>query len=174
MIVLRPTPALARHMGVVPPLELLPVASPYADWCAHAFNAGRYRHLLLANTTSLLSLVFPARGVTHEAALGRCCVIALREYLGGTGRAFFFERFIAPESGRIVVAPVGDDAVLDAVCELVKQAKWFLAKSDLSLFETSDRLNQTPLAVLRGRSPSEAFAELPLAGLGRPAPGGSP
>ena len=136
------------------------VERPYADWCVHAFSAGRRPWVLVANTASLFSVVMTGRGIDGDGELTRSVLTALRDYLHGSDRAFFFDRFVEPEAASAAFAPIGRAALQDAMKELASHARWFMTRSDLSAFETADRVNRTPLAFLRGRTPGEVFPEL--------------
>jgi hypothetical protein len=160
MLILRPTATLARRLKIVVPGGLVGVERPYADWCVHAFSAGRRPWILVANTASLFSVVTTGRGVAGDGELTRAVLAALREYLHGSDRAFFFARFVEPEAASATFAPIGRAALRDAMKELASHARWFMARSDLSPFETADRVNQTSLGFLRGRTPAEVFPEL--------------
>lgn len=67
------------------------------DWSAHVFLAGRTQYVLLTNTKSLVSTIFPGKGLTNEgtfiqqgltsiqevleAGLQRCTIFLLNYYL---------------------------------------------------------------------------------------------
>jgi hypothetical protein len=160
MLTLRPTQRLARRLAVELPDALVPVDKPHADWCVHAFTAGRVRYLIATNTCALLSVVLRARGITDDRALITRTLAAIGDHLRGTGREFLFERLIAAEAGEVRFVPIGSRSVLGSINGLVFQAKWFLEKSDLAPSEVSARINRTPLSVLRHGDPEREFAAM--------------
>jgi len=61
-MILRVTAKLGKKIKSIP-TETLPLdADPFADWSAHLFTAERRQYILLANTTSLYTVVMPGRG----------------------------------------------------------------------------------------------------------------
>ena len=63
-MILRVTAKLGKKIKHIPS-EALPLdADPFADWSAHLFTAERRQYILLANTTSLYTVVMPGRGIT--------------------------------------------------------------------------------------------------------------
>jgi len=152
---LRLTQKLAESLRVHLPKDAAPVVNPCADWCCHRFTAGRYRYLMLTNATTFYSVVLRAQGMGNESDFIVGVISGLRSYLEAAGHRFVFSQFIAPASADVRFSPVADRRILGVMNEFIFMAKVYLA--DLSLVETSDRLNECPVGPLGGEFPTDVF-----------------
>jgi len=159
VLTLRPTKVLAGRLDIQLPATTQPVTRPFADWCVHRFRAERFEYLIFVNTVSLLSVVTAARGVADEGALIERLVTALREYCRSSGRDLQFEQLIAPETGSVEFAVIGERSLLSSINELVFHAGYHLAHGD-SPMAVSDRLNEIPMKFVEMSSPGRAFAAM--------------
>ncbi|MHC5538947.1 DUF6933 domain-containing protein [Singulisphaera rosea] len=139
---------------------------PYADWSGHLFVAGRTQSILLSNTRSLDSIVFPARGITDEGRFTERALSGLLESMEGDGLAALHLRFIAPECAAVRVGRASDRAVTGSMNGLNKHATSLLAEEKSSPLDVGLRLNEVLLsAIATSRSekygkPREAFKDM--------------
>ncbi len=65
-MIIRLTAKLGKKIKNIPSATLPPDSNPFADWSAHLFTAERRQYILVANTSSLYSVVMPGKGITSE------------------------------------------------------------------------------------------------------------
>jgi hypothetical protein len=155
MLTLRITQKLARRLSVELPAEVPVATNPCADWCCQPFTFGRYRYLMVTHATTFFSVAMSARGAGNEGAFEATVIAGLREYLTYAGHRSVFEQLIAPQLLEIAFSAVGDRRILGVMNEFSCMAPYYL--SDLSAFETSDRLNCCPVSPLGSRFPKDLF-----------------
>ena len=160
MLTLRLTQKLAGRLRVDLPAEVPPAGHVCADWCCHAFTFNRYRYLLVTHATTFFSVVMLAQGAGNASGLIETVTLGMRTYLPQAGHAFAFEQLIAPQMMEVAFSPVKNRQILGVMNEFIQMAPYFL--TDLSPFETSDRLNQCPVGPLDGHSPARFFPPGPI------------
>ena len=168
MLTLRLTQKLARRLRVDLPAEVPPAGHACADWCCQTFTFARHRYLLVTQATTFFSVVMLARGAGNASGLIKTVTSGLRTYLPQAGHAFAFEQLIAPQMMEVAFSPVKDRQILSVMNEFIQMAPYFL--TDLSPFETSDRLNQCPVGPLDGHSPARVFPSGPNEASIKPVP----
>ncbi len=161
-MILRLSAKLAGKVKVAPgDLEALPLdMNPFADWSAHLFVAQRRQFILVTNTASLYSAVVSGKGTTSDVALVRCLLAGLGKVMREDGFRFHFDRLVAPSSAGVLLAKALNRSVTGSMNELVYLARLFLTEDGLSPYESSFRLNRTPMGRLGYAFPVEAFAGL--------------
>ncbi len=155
MLTLRLTQKLARRLRVKLPPEVQPATHPCADWCCHVFTVARHRYFLVTHATTYFSVILRAKGATNPSDFVTTVTAGLRMYLADAGHTFAYERFIAPELAAVAFSPVGNRQITGVMNDFARVASFFL--TDLSPFETSDRLNEVPVSPLGGKSPVDLF-----------------
>lgn len=155
MLTLRLTQKLARSLRVEFPLEVQPATHPCADWCCHVFTVARHRYFLVTQATTFFSVVLNAKGANNPSDFVATVTAGLRTYLVDAGHPFAYERFIAPALATVGFSPVGNRQITGVMNDFIQMAPYFL--TDLSAFETSDRLNRVPLRPLGMKSPARFF-----------------
>ena len=161
-MILRITDKLGKTIGVSPSLSLPADPNPFADWTAHLFCAGRTPYIIVANTTSLYSLVMDGRGVTTNSLLLHKAMAAMLENLSREGFRFIFDRLILPATARIWFSKTLSRSVTGSMNGLVSQAKPLLAEEHLSPFYVSLRLNGTALPSIGHVNPRDVFTKLKI------------
>jgi hypothetical protein len=91
VLTIRPTKRLAARLGILVPSAPPEVTNRVADWCAHDFMVGRYRHLFFFNTASIYPVVTYARGVTDESSLIQRLIETLKLNLVGSDVGFQYD-----------------------------------------------------------------------------------
>ncbi|MHC4715042.1 MAG: DUF6933 domain-containing protein [Planctomycetota bacterium] len=159
-MIFRLTRKMAKKIHVAP-LSRLPLDdNPFADWCAHLFRAERTQYIILTNTRSLYSMLIFGSGITDDDRFLKTAIGHVRDVLTADGFESVFDRFVAPATGLVRFATVGDRRVLGSMNDLVANARFYLAERGLSQHEASFHLNEMPMSLLGMRSPREAFAAL--------------
>lgn len=140
--------------------ELLAVPSgsnAFADWTARLFTADRTQYILVSNTATLYSAVFYGRGITDANQLINRMLDNLRDVMIQDGFKSIYEKRIAPETGTISFSRTVNRSVTGSMNELVFAAKWHFAREEMSPYDVSFRLNETPLSCLKYGHPRETF-----------------
>jgi len=165
-MIFRLTQKLAKKFKL-PPLPAQPEAlNPFIDWTAHLFRAERYQYIIVTNTASLYSLLMYGRGITDDNDLIKDTLNFMREVMADDGCEFIYRRLIAPHTTTTSLAKATNRHVIGSMNELVLEAKFYLTERQLSPFETSHQINQSPMSYLGYNSPKEAFRQLKVGGEG--------
>ena len=161
-MIFRLTQKLAKKIGISPLSLLLLDKNPFVDWSAHLFTSQRVQYIIITNTPSLYSMVMYGRGITDDNQFLQTALDYMREFMTDDGNEFLFQRLIAPRTGRISFSKTGDRRLLGSINELVFQAKFYLVEREVSPFDVSFLLNETPMSYLGYRNPKEVFKSLKI------------
>lgn len=131
--------------------------SPFADWTARLFTADRTQYIMISNTVSLYSVVIYGRGVTDDNRLIHGMMDMMRDVMEEDGFRLLYERQLAPQGASVSFAKSLNRSVTGSMNDLVFQAKLHLAREELSPFDVSFRLNETPMSYLKYHNPRKAF-----------------
>jgi len=161
-MIFRLTQKLAKKIGITP-LQSLPLdRNPFADWSAHLFIAQRVQYIIMTNTPSLYSMVMYGRGIPDDNQFVQSALTYMSQFMTDNGLEFLFHRLIAPRTGTISFSKTTDRRVLGSINELVFQAKVLLVENEMSPFEASLFLNETPMSYLGYSNPMQAFKSLSI------------
>ncbi|NIP24772.1 MAG: hypothetical protein GWN67_25520 [Phycisphaerae bacterium] len=156
-MIFRLTQKLAKKVKL-PKLPALPSGqNPFVDWTAHLFRAERAQYIIVTNTASLYSLIMHGRGITDDNEIVQRTMEFMREYMVDDGCEFLYLRLIDPHSGIVSFAKATNRHVIGSMNELILQARFFMTERRLSVFETSQYINETPMTYLDYNNPKEAF-----------------
>ena len=134
--------------------------NPFIDWCGNLFTVERTQYIIVTNTRSLLSIVFYGRGVTDENQFLKVCLMTLREFLEDLSCSRVYENSIAPYCGRITFSKPDNRSLLGSMNELVNCSKCILETHEISPYDLSFRINETPMGALKYQNPVEAFKSM--------------
>ena len=150
--------AAKLKIGLAPssPLD----ANPYADWSAHLFTAQRTQYVIITNTPSLYSILMLGRGITDDGQFLDAAMTAMREFMVADGDEFMFRKFVAPASAQVQFSKALSRSVTGSMNDLVRCGMFWLVERELSPFDTSFKLNETPMSALDYRNAREAFKAL--------------
>ncbi|HUS71511.1 MAG TPA: hypothetical protein VMY06_00480 [Sedimentisphaerales bacterium] len=156
-MIFRLTQKLAKKIRLVP-LEALPAGqNPFIDWTANLFTAERAQYIIVTNTASLYSLIMYGRGITDDNELIRRTLSFMREFMTNDGCEFLYRRLIAPHTAGVSFSKASNRRVIGSMNELIYESRLYLVERRLSPFETSCRINETPMSYLDYNIPKEAF-----------------
>ena len=161
-MIFRITQKLGTKIGVNPSESIPASANPYVDWSAHLFTARRMQYVILTNTISLYSIVRYGRGITDCNQFVQRSLSCMREFMADDGNEFIFERLIAPDTEEVVFSKALTRSVIGSMNDLVIQAKIHLADGDVSPFDVSFKLNDTPMSYLKYANPRESFRAMKI------------
>ena len=136
--------------------------NPLLDWSAHLFTAQRIQYVILTNTASLYSMVMPGRGMTSDKKFIQEVLSSMREFMTMDGNKFIFEKHIEPQQREVFFSKIVDRRVTGSMNDLVFQAKVYLIEVQLSPFEVSSRLNESPMSYLNYDRPKDELQKLVL------------
>lgn len=156
-MILRLSDKLSKRIGVKP-IDSLPMsANPFADWSSHVFDAGRSEYILSANTATLYSVVFPARGIKGEVAFRSNMLAQLRAAMIEDGFEFHYKRLIDVESDVPSYSKAFSRGVIGSMNDLAEMASYGIEQQGKSPEETTRMLNATTFSVIGQATPREAF-----------------
>jgi hypothetical protein len=115
--------------------------------------------VILTNTHSLYSVVTHAKGINSADAFLHQALSAIRTELCDSGRAFAWERHLAPGTGTVQFATLGNRSVMGSINEFVFAARMFLVEGQLSPIEVAAKINETPMSYLWKRGPAVCPAD---------------
>jgi hypothetical protein len=159
-MIFRLTHKLAKKIGIAR-LRFLPLnRNPYIDWTAHLFTADRAQYIIVTNTASLYSLVMYGRGITDDNEFIQSTLNFMRDFMTDDGYEFLFRRLIAPHTARVSFSKATDRRVIGSINDLIVQAKYYLTERQMSPFDASLQVNETPMSYIGYSKPKEAFSVL--------------
>jgi hypothetical protein len=169
-MILRLTAKLGKKIGSMPAQSLALDENPFADWVGHLFTAQRVQYIILSNTASLYSIIMFGRGIASSSKFAEQSIDAMGQFMCDDGLEFIFRRLIVPHSGTIRYSKINDRRVLGSIVDMVYRAQLWLTEREVSPFEASRQINETPLSYLQHNYPREIFTGLaPGGGIRGPA-----
>jgi len=159
-MIIRVSGKLGEKIHRTPDEKTLMHDNPYLDWSAHLFRAPRKEYILVTNTASLYSILFPGRGVTDEQEFLKKATRKLDDILGEDRFQFIYENVIEPGLEDHHFSKALNRSVIGSMNDLVKHAESYLTGRDLSLQGVAKKLNEIPFSYLDYRKPKEAFRDL--------------
>lgn len=156
-MIFRITQKLATKIKAVPVAALPPHDNPLLDWTANLFMVSRWQCIILTNSASLYSVVFPGKGVPNGEALVEQGMKALDDCLTRDGILGLHDFDIAPATDSVSFCKAGDKSVLASMNQLVFQVKCDLLEMGHPLPVVNRRLNRIVMSKLKYRY---AFDEL--------------
>ena len=159
-MILRLSQKLAKKVHESPTRVLPLDANPFADWSAHLFTADRTQYIIFSNTASMYSAVLYGAGITWDGELIQRGLGQVREVMMDDELDFFYQRFVAPASGTVRFSKSLNRSVTGLMNDFVAHAKLLLADGELSPYEVSFKLNETPMAPHRYANPREVLKSL--------------
>jgi len=159
-MIFRLTHKLAKKISIAR-LKFLPLnRNPYIDWTAHLFTVERVQYIIVTNMASLYSLVMYGRGITDDNEFIQNTLSYMAEFMADNGCEFLFRRLIAPHTARVSFSKATDRRVIGSINDLIVQAKYYLTERQMSPFDASLHVNETPMSYLGYNIPKEAFRGL--------------
>lgn len=159
-MIFRLTQKLARKVGLHPLPGLPPERNLFVDWTAHLFTIERVQYIIITNTAALYSLVMYGRGITDANEFIQRTLSFMAEIMAKDGFEFFYRRLIAPHTARISFSKATDRRVLGSMNDLIVQAEYYITERQMSPFDVSIQINETPMSHLGYNSTKEAFRHL--------------
>ncbi len=154
------TQKLARKIKVVPAAALPPHENSLLDWTANLFMVSRWQCIILTNSASLYSVVFPGKGVPNGRTFVEQSMKALRDNMALDGIMDIFDTKIASALDSVSFCKTSDRRVLGSMNELVFQAKMDFLHMGRPLEIVNHDLHRTLLSPLKGQYPIEALVAL--------------
>ncbi len=161
-MVFRLTNKLFKRIRKKPPLEICEEPNPFLDWAADHFTVEGYRFIIVSNCASVLSWVFPAKGINDSndfiKAANRAIETCLREYRFH----FHWERILLPSLTSVYLRKVADPKMSGVLTDLVRHAKYYLSDPGITTDEASLLLNEMPQCSRKEPYTIRAFQNLSL------------
>jgi hypothetical protein len=147
-------------LGRISRIEKYP--GPFLEWYAHLFSVQRTQYILVTKATSLYTVIMYGRGVVDDNIFLKQFFSFLREKMEEIEGRMIFERIIAPNSARITLSKTINKSVLGSINDMVNMSKFVVESEDMSPFDLSDFLNNTPFKFINYQSPLAAFKSMKL------------
>jgi len=148
-MICRITQKLAKKIKIVPAAALPPHDNPLLDWTANLFMVSRWQFIILTNSASLYSVVFPGKGVPNKHAFVEQGMKALDDCLNRDGIMGLYDLNIAPAVDSVDYCKAGNKSILASMNQLVFQVKCDLMEIGHPLPVVNQRLNRIPMSKLR-------------------------
>ena len=161
-MIIRFTDKLSKKLklGKISRIEKYP--GPFLEWYAHLFSIQRTQYILVTEATSLYTVIMYGRGVVDDNIFLKQFFSFLREKMEEIEGRMIFERIIAPNSVRITFSKAINKSVLGSINDMVNMSKFVVESEDMSPFDLSDFLNNTPFKFIDYQSPLAAFKSMKL------------
>jgi hypothetical protein len=159
-MIFRLTQKLAKKVGLHPLPGLPPQENPFIDWTAHLFRVEGVQYIIVTNTAALYSLVMFGRGITDDNEFIQRTLSFMSELMAKDGCEFFYRRLIAPHTTRISFSKATDRHVLGSMNDLTFQADYYITERQMSPFDVSIEINESPMSYLGYNHPKDAFRQL--------------
>ena len=144
----------------------LPTTNKLADWCAHAFNIGRFPHVIITNERTLLSVVLTLR---DSATLWPRFVVSLQSLLKAIGLSDRIVQEELQEYRQVQLTRKTNRRTLGSINDFIYQVR---ARSqidgNLSLEKIARELSEVPCSPLKYALPREFVWQLLSAGAREP------
>lgn len=161
-MIIRISAKLGKKIGFTPS-QVLPLdKNPFTDWTAHLFHADRTQYIIITNTSSLYSLVMYGRGITDDSIFLQRAIYTILDNLRYDGFEFIANRLVAPHTLSISFSKSLNRSITGSMNDLILTAKYSLENKDVSPFDVSLELNETPMSYIDYKSPRQAFSKLKL------------
>ncbi|MFP4040595.1 MAG: DUF6933 domain-containing protein [Desulfosudaceae bacterium] len=159
-MLIRITQKLSKKLktGTLP--EIPDDPGPFLEWYANLFTADRLQYILTTEAKSLFSVVLYGRGITDDSRFIEHWLPFIREYFLSNGKRFAFERIIVPNTSQFQFSKTQSRSILGSMNDMVDMAKTMISLRDMSLWEVSDMINETPFSALEGQCPLDALDHL--------------
>ena len=161
-MIIRFTDKLSKKLklGNISRVEKYP--GPFLEWYAHLFSIQRTQYILVTEATSLYTVIMYGRGVVDDNIFFQQFFSFLRQKMEEIEGRMIFERIIAPNSARITLSKTINKSVLGSINDMVNMSKIIVERDDMSPFDLSDYLNNTPFKYINYQSPLVAFKSMKL------------
>lgn len=155
MLIFRLTQKLATKLKIAPTTALPHADDPLTDWTANLFVADRSQYIIVTNSATLYSVIFPGRGITKpEHFIERAYETLVRQMIKDGCGALFNERII-PAGNEVVFSKTGDRKVMGSINDLVRCAKAHIEYGEDTPEETTAKLIETPMGALKYAYPRD-------------------
>jgi len=160
MLIFRVTQKLATKLKIAPAIALPRAADPLTDWTANLFVADRCQYIIVTNSATLYSVIFPGRGITKpEHFIERAYDAMVRQMIKDGCGALFKER-IVPAGNEVVFSKTGDRKVMGSINDLIHCARAHIEYGEDSPEETTAKIVETPMGALNYAYPQEEMRTL--------------
>ena len=159
-MIIRFTQKLAKKLKIGSLDETNDDPGPFLEWYAHLFTADRTQYILTTEAKSLLSVVFYGRGITDDTEFLSHWLSYTREYLAEIGKSFVFKNFIGPNTDHFIYAKTQSKSILGSMNDMISVSKVMIPIRDMSPWDVSRMINETPFKAIGYKRPFDAFNDL--------------
>jgi len=157
-MIIRLTRKLAKKIDSLDAMNnLLLAKNPYLDWSANLFRSERVQYIIITNTVSLYSMIMYGRGITDHSNFIKGVQSTFRLFMEAYDDEFLYRRFIVSDESPMMFAKSLNRSVTGLMNDLIDQAKFHLKHEELSPFNASFKLNESPMSYLNYENPKTAF-----------------
>jgi len=121
--------------------------NPYLDWSCHLFTATRVQHILVINTASLFSIIFPGKGINSPKALIETFLNDFGIYMLHLDSHSIIEDNFDSPAPEITFSKQINRSVIASINDRAYHAECYLEQSPSCSLAT-EKLNEMPSLVL--------------------------
>lgn len=129
-------------------------------WYANVFTFDRRQYLLFSESTTLVSILLPGRGITTPEACFETFHREILLYFDYRGWGLVTRRFIQSDGKKVSFRKTTNRRVLGSMIDLKWQAQWTMEQRSSSMIEVNDEMNRNPMSYLKMDSPEERIKKL--------------
>jgi len=159
-MILRLSGKLAKKLSTVPDEAIPAHGNPFLDWSGHVFRVGRVQYILLTNTRSLYSVLFPGRGITRPDLYEEHAREQIRLQLERDGFGWMHDRFLAPDPEAVSYSRALNRHVTGSMNDMIFHAGFLIEEKEMSLDEVTHFLNHMPMSYLEDVYPDRSLEAL--------------
>lgn len=160
MLIFRVTQKLADKLKIAPTIALPRAADPLTDWTANLFVANRSQYIIVTNSATLYSVIFPGRGITRPEHFIEGAYAAMIDQMLKDGCGDLFKERIVPAGNEVVFSKTGDRKLMGSINDLVHCAKADIKYGGDSPEETTAKIIEMPMGALNYAFPREEMRAL--------------
>ena len=159
-MLIRFTQKLSKKLKVGPLSQIDDEPGPFLEWYANLLIAERTQYILATEAKSLLSIIIYGRGVTDDNVFIKTWLGSTRHYLSEIGKSFVFEKIIGPHTSEFVYGKTVNKSILGSMSDMATVSKLMLQAREMSPFDLSQMINETPFKAINYERPLDAFDKL--------------
>lgn len=126
-------------------------------WYGNVFTADRAQYILTTNAASLFSVVVFGRGITDDSKYILRFLSALRDHMEDLDLQHIYQQAFVAGAGAVSFAKTIDRSVLGSMNDMVSICRHRLTLDDVSPWDLSKDLNDTPFGAIEYQYPQKVF-----------------
>ncbi len=143
------------HQTMLPPLQ--PEPDMLADWYGHVFTFARRQYIIVINSATILTVVFPGNGIVNIDKFMQQFLVILADICRDIETMQLYDRIIASAGSSLRTARAVSKQVTGCMNEQIFMAAAILQSENISCFNLAKRLNENMQAYIHYLRPRQSF-----------------